>query len=1037
MNKWNNDLGNFINKAVEKIKYFNSVGFDYLYKIIKDYNSIMVLCLLIIILSLHLGNKKKKNMETPFTVSKSVNIISHITLACIFGYLLNASKITKLNELLVLYWSIGIFLYSFFFVIFIKELIIYLKSSKKITKNFIKIYYILGLTYIFTGISSNQLIIMNDLLIILLFILGWMLLQIMSQETQNENEDFVDEESDIEVKSFQQLLPTRKKEYIRILEVLRTNNYDEPFALVLNGDWGVGKTSLINVLSRRLEKDDNFKIFIQPMVLDTTEKLLDYFFDQLEDILNSNGIYTGKDSPFKSYINILFQTINTVNLKQVIRLDGLLNSLDDNEKVDFRTNKERLEKDIQKLLAGMKKKTEEIDYNEQLVGNVEEERHDLLGIKKKIYIIIDDFDRVEEATFNNILIFIKELVNFKGVNVIFLMDEQKIDAHKKIDRTYLDKFTNRKFYLSKINYSEIFNHFIQNIRNEDFKDDQTKIIGSKIKQNVVSYIEKVANDFEKRLEEIQDDIKNLLKDKTSKVQGVNDDSTAEFLILLRNEEEKLKNNLQRLNNGITNIRKTKKIIREIKDILIICDRLCCKCQYYKVNLKRIDHIEELVTRIAIFKIIFGEYVDELIQKNDFFTTMNDIKFLKYSNEVLNSFFITFINISVNEEQILKMEVTNDFCNTFILGYSYDNLLEDKKTISQNILDELDNNDIKLNITSMDEIRGYLKAIMFNTYGVSIDSVNARRNRLIDHIITLYQKEHLTLRNLFEILGKPHRNPLLDNFLYLSELNNIIHDGIEFQNEQDKTVILTCLDEVEKQVFLNYRTDILASVSLFKLNDSSYRYEDVTSELGHIYNFGDIIKAIKKVFIIQDTSISDLYFFQKWFNSSLENIMRLNKDNIYVLNAAEHLPDTINNFIKIYLLKEKLITKVTDGSGETNNKFTNRPSIKSPEELIVFVDEFYRFIHGNNSPIRSQFDENFSCLLTTLELYTRDIEFEHKTIDKVEKLYNAIPLDEYNKDSDNKKTWLWWTILLGEIKENIKKLETDSHSMQQEVQHEED
>ncbi|PEU68110.1 hypothetical protein CN397_23930 [Priestia megaterium] len=1015
MNKWNNELGNFINKVAEKIKHFNDMGFDFLYKIVKDYNSIIILCLVIILFSLYLGNKKKKNTETLFTASRSINVISHITLACIFGYLLSAFNIGKLNKLLVLYWSIGFFLYSFFFVIFIKELVIYLKSSKKIAKNFIKVYYILGLTYIFTAISSNQLVIINDLLIILLFILGWMILQMTSRETKNENEGLVDEESDIEVKSFQQLLPTRKKEYIRILEVLRTNNYDEPFALVLNGDWGVGKTSLINVLSRRLEKDDNFKIFIQPMVLDTTEKLLDYFFNQLEDILNSNGIYTGKDSPFKKYINILFQTINTVNLKQIIRLDGLLNNLDDNEQVDFRTNKERLEKDIQKLLIGMKRKNEETDCNE------EEDSRDLAAIKKKIYIIIDDFDRVEEATFNNILIFIKELVNFKGVNVIFLMDEQKIDAHKKIDRTYLDKFTNRKLYLSKINYSEIFNHFIKNIRDEDFKDNQTKIIGNKIKQNVVSYIKKVSNDFEKRLEEIQKDIENSLKKKPSKIQDGNDDSTTEFLTLLNNEKETLEKNLQRLNDGVTNIRKSKKIIREIKDILMVCDRLCAKSEYYKANFNRIEHIEELVTRIAIFKIIFGEYVDELIQQNDFLTTMNNIKFLQYRNELLNSFFITFINISVSEEQILKMEITNDFCNIFILGHSYDNLLEDKKTISQNILDKLDNININLNITSMDEIREYLKAIMFNTYGVSVNLVNMRRNRLINHIINLYQKDHLTLRNLFEILEKPHRNPLLDNNVYLSELNNIINKKIESQNEQDKTVILTYLKEVEKQIFLNYRTDILTSISLFKLNDSSYRYEDITSELGHIYNFGDMIKAIKKVFIIEDTNISNLDFFQNWFNSSLKDIMRLNEDNLYVLNAAKYLPNKINNFIEIYLLKETLITQVTDESGETESKFTNKPSINSPEELTVFVDEFYRYIYDNNSSIPLQFDENFSCLLTVLELYTRDIEIEHSTIDKVEKLYNVLPLDEYNKNPDKKKTWLWWTVLLGEIKENIKQL----------------
>ncbi|MFD9364336.1 P-loop NTPase fold protein [Priestia megaterium] len=1016
MSRWNNELGNFINKVAEKIKYLNNLGFDYFHRIIKDYNSIMILCLITILLGLYFGNKAKKSKETPFTASKSINIISHITLACIFGYLLNTSNVVKLNQLLAMYWSIGFFLYSFFFIIFIKELFIYLKSLKKITKNFIKVYYILGLTYIFAAISSNQLVIINDLLIILLFILGWMVLQIMSQEIKNENNGLVDEESDVEVKSLHQLLPTRKKEYIRVLEVLRNNNYDEPFALVLNGDWGVGKTSLINVLSRKLLEDGNFKIFIQPMILDTTEKLLDYFFKQLEDILTSNGIYTGKDSPFKRYINILFQTINTVNLKQVIKLDGLLDSLDDDEQVDFRTSKERLEKDIEKLLIGMKRKNEENNL-------------DSLRSKKKIYIIIDDFDRVEEETFNNTLIFIKELVNFKGINVIFLMDEQKIDAHEKIDRTYLDKFINRKLHLSKINYPEIFNHFIKSIREEYLEDEWTKEVGNKIKENIASYIEGVTNDFEKRAEETQRNIEDLLKNKTSKIQNENGDSSTELHTVLSSEKEELEKSLQRLNNGITNVRKAKKIIREIKEILIVCDQLCVKNEYFKVNLNKIERIEELVIRIAIFKIIFGEYLDKLMQQNDFSTTMSDIKYLKHRDELLSSFFIKFINMGITEEQGLKMDVTNDFCNALILGHSFNKLFEDKKTLSENILDKLDDHTINLNIKSMDEIREYLKVIMFNTYGTNINLVNARRSRLINYIITLYQEGHLTLRNLFEILGKPQRNPLLDNDLYLSKLNEITSIDGEFQDEQDKTVSFTYLKEAEKQIFLNYRTDILMSISLLKLSDYSYRYEDITADLGHIYNLEDMIKAIKPIFTLEDTNISDLNLFKQWFNNSLNDIIREKEDNLYVLNAVKQLTKKINNFIEVSQLKEALVAKLKDTSVDPINRFNEKPSINSPEELVLFINEFHEYIYNNNGSITPRFDKNFSYLLTVLEGYTRGIKFEDETINKVEELYNSLSLGQYNEDPDTKRTYLWWTVLLGEIKENIKQLRIRLEAME--------
>ncbi len=45
--------------------------------------------------------------------------------------------------------------------------------------------------------------------------------------------------------------------------------------------------------------------------------------------------------------------------------------------------------------------------------------------------LIDDFDRVDEDVVYSILTFIKEIANFKGVLVIFLMDYKRI-KNKKI-----------------------------------------------------------------------------------------------------------------------------------------------------------------------------------------------------------------------------------------------------------------------------------------------------------------------------------------------------------------------------------------------------------------------------------------------------------------------------------------------------------------------------------------------------------------------------------------------------------------------------
>ncbi|MFZ3590361.1 P-loop NTPase fold protein [Bacillus sp. DJP31] len=884
----------------------------------------------------------------------------------------------------------------------------------------------MGLTYIFTSIASNQLVIVNDLLLIVLFIFGWMSLQLLSQEKKDKDDDLVDEESDVEITSYNQLLPTRKKEYARIIDLLKKNNYDEPFALLLNGDWGVGKTSLINVLSKKLEDGGNFKIFIQPMILDTTEKQMEYFFGQLEDILSLNGIFTGKDSPFKKYVNILFQTINTVNMKQVIRLDGLLDNLNNDEQVDFRSSKKRLEEDIKSLLMSKKLKNNKINENEQIIGDEDGGNLTISDTKKKIYIIIDDFDRVEEETFKNTLIFIKELVNFKGINVIFLMDEQKIDENKKINRDYLDKFVNRKYQLSRINHKEIISHFKQYlISGVEIQNDWTEDLGNTIKENIVPYIDQVTKDFGEEVERIQKNIENLSINKNTKMnQEKNDEvSFSERHIELNNEKVELEKMVQKLNDGISNVRRTKKIIREIKEILIDLDHGCSKSENFTINVRRIDRLEELIVRVAIFKILFGERLDKLIQQADIFSVMNDIKYLKNKDHLLSSFFITFTNSSITEEKGLKMDIMNDFCNALMLNRSFDKLFVNKKTASETILIQLDDPTITLSIRSLDEIKDYLRVIMFNSYEVKSNIVQARKSKLIDHINTLYNEEALSLKELFVLLGEPQRNPLLDNELYLAKLREVLNSGAGFENTTDKTVSLHYLKEITMNIFIRHQNDILMLMSLLKLKDPSYRYENFRADLGDIVTLEEMVKAIKRIFNEENNSISDLDFFKLWFYNALKIITSENEENLYILESVKHFQNRVNEFIKMYQIKEELVMKLKNISVDPISKFNEKLSINSSEELIHDIEEFHDFICMNTNSITSQLLRSYSSLLVWLERYTRSTNFKNEIIDKVEELYNSIPIpdDDYDENSDENRTWLWCTVKLGEIKENLKRL----------------
>lgn len=1018
MSDLDNVMNHYLDKAFGSILLFIKSTFSGFYDVIKNNNSLIMLLILFILICIFMWDKNNKKRSSTFTNIKIINLLSHIGLACILGYLFRMINIEKINQLLSIYWTIGYFLFCFIIFLLIKELVIYTKSINKITKNFSKIYYCLGLTYIFTAISINQLVAVNDFVLILIFILGWSVLQLLSRESLN-NGDKVDEESDVDIKSYKQLMPTRQKELKNILTLLMRNNYNEPFALLLNGNWGEGKTSLVNVLTKKLNGDGNFNIFIQPLILDTTEKQMKYFFSQLEDILKSNGIYTGKDSPFKKYINIVFQSINTLNLKQVIKLDGFLDKLDDNEQEDFRKTKEILENDIQKLLENTKSPKSIID---------DLDLSELINYKvnyKKIFIIVDDFDRVEEETFKNTLIFIKELVNFKGINVIFLMDEQLIDKHEKINREYLDKFVNKKFQLSKINYQEIFNYFIKNLKVENLNDEWAIEVGNKIKKNIVENISNIILDFEKCIEEIQKNIDLLSKNNNTKIQNKVHD--AESIINLEKnlykEKEEFEYIFYKLKDGLTNSRKAKKILREIYEILTICsNEVNSKNQNFKNNLNRIDQVDDLIIRISIYKVLFGMHLDNIHKQNDdFYSVMTKIKYLQLKNYLLQSLFMKYINGDYSEEQGLKMDILNDFCNALIFYGSFDDLLKDKKTVSQVILEKLDDPNMELDIESLEEVKEYQKTIMFNSYNVESSTLNFRRKKLIKKIISLYENGLLNLKNLFEILSEPQKNPLLDDELYLSALNTIISESKSFQDLNDKKVSQKYLEGISISIFLSYRKYIIMLMRLLKLGDTRYSYESISEDMKNIHQFEQMVDAIKRINKIEETSVSPFDFFKQWFNNSIQEIETVNSNNEYIINAAKSYAKYIQKFVNIYEMKNEIEEKLKYYKVNPINKFKEKLVYTSIEELVIDIEDIYSIVFDENNLITNEYLEYFSSILRDFERYTKDNKVENEIFNKIKEIYDAIPVDNYDENSDEKSTWIFCTLKIGEILENIKRL----------------
>ncbi|MEM5009425.1 P-loop NTPase fold protein [Niallia taxi] len=964
----------------------------------KTYNLLIAIITLVLIGYCYFLKVSPKDKNFKFGDFRKILI--EVVVAIGIGITIKLAKVDGLIKILDLYMSLIFVLFFFFLILLIKEVVSHNKSIDKIVAGYSRGYIFLGIIYLISTFATNKFKIANDIALILYFIVFWMILQLLINNSEKNEKGHVDieidEDSDTAISSEKQLLPTRKVELNRLYKQLETIYYNEPFALTINGDWGEGKTSFVNVLSNKLAKKSNYIIFIQPMVLDNSEKQMDYLFNQLKIILSNNGIYTGNGSPFKQYFTLISQLINT---KPLLQLEGFFSIFEEEVPSDFRTKKQLLEEDILKLLNSNVK-----------VGD---------KVKNKIYIIIDDFDRVEQETMYNTLVFIKELVNFSGINVIFLMDERKLDAESqsKINKEYLDKFVNSKIHLSRIQASEIFSHFLKNVKVEQFKTHYIKELVRNLEGNVKVQIEQIKSVTNKSIENINKTIDDLSSNNEAQqhaeVQRIKRERHQE----LQSQKNELSYMLERFDSGITNLRKAKKIVRVIKEILVYCDDQKDKNNYplFEENLRKVE-IHNVIINLAILKVLYGEYIDEIIKTNDIRDFLN-----RTNDDFLSILFEDLAKGFNTENRELLAEIINSFCNSIILNQNFDNeLFTEMRTDSAGKLHVLDSSQhLEINENHFEVVQEYLKAITFNTWDVPNDKLSARLNKLVEYIFELYENGNLTFKNLFELLTNPHRNLLISHSYYYEKLTYLLQQDVIFESENDKTRCVLLLKDIEMHLLSIYKGHIINFISILKAPDGRYTLDNFYADLGGIIRLDGMIEAIKNIFNVEGNVLHGIEFLKEWKESSSISIQEDYSDNEYYLTAIEEFDVLLEEFIELYTYWEEVKFKLKTVSVNHQSKFNERIEISTIQELEFNINEFYQNINLANN-IEKQI-EYFHFLLIELERYTRIETIKEEIIIKIEEIYNKINKEDLNNISENVQNWLLCTVRMGEIKENQKRI----------------
>lgn len=232
-------------------------------------------------------------------------------------------------------------------------------------------------------------------------------------------------------------------------------NTDEKFVMSLKGDWGSGKTTILNNVKNRLKKENI--IFIddfEPWVYENEQVLLSAFFDTIMKNINC-GFRINEINKFTK-----------VYLKTIANNTGY--SLNDIFENNMNINR------VKKII------------NNYLEAN-----------DKKIVLVLDNLERCSSEHILFILKTIHNLFDFKRIIYILSYDEKAMKKHfeKKLDihYSYLEKIIQLEFSVPKLDES-----VLQNVIN--------KCIVNYIKHSKVNNDE---NEIQKLVKIISNEIKDL------------------------------------------------------------------------------------------------------------------------------------------------------------------------------------------------------------------------------------------------------------------------------------------------------------------------------------------------------------------------------------------------------------------------------------------------------------------------------------------------------------------------------------------------
>lgn len=222
------------------------------------------------------------------------------------------------------------------------------------------------------------------------------------------------------------------------------NQYKGTDSLVIGlfGKWGVGKTSIVNMVLENL--NDKIIVNFSPWNYDSHSDLINLFFIKLRKSIIDNGNVRDEKSLKEAFFEYK-RAIKNISNKPVVK--GIISAL------------------LQKFVGVH---LEDLWSPPSLEETREQLKKELGKINRKIIVVIDDIDRLTNEQIRDIFQLVKQVANFPNVIYLLSMDRevvcralhevQKIDGHE-----YLDKIIQIPIEIPELRKSKLHDILLQKL----------------------------------------------------------------------------------------------------------------------------------------------------------------------------------------------------------------------------------------------------------------------------------------------------------------------------------------------------------------------------------------------------------------------------------------------------------------------------------------------------------------------------------------------------------------------------------------------